>query len=126
VKALVFVAMILCGTRLAMAEDAAPRPAKAIKAGRSSPLRLVPLHSPPTQPPTPPPPSPPTAVPEQFSPPQEAYASFPDRAGAAATAGPSMPTACQLRLAKLAVFKQLPALIGAGECGAVDAVLSRA
>jgi hypothetical protein len=123
VKALVLVAMLLCGTRLAMAEDAAPRPAKAIKPGRSLPLRLVPLHSPPTQPPTPPPPSPPSAVPEQFSPPQEAYASFPDRAGAAATAAPSVPSACQIRLAKLAVFKPLPALIGAGECGAVDAVI---
>jgi hypothetical protein len=122
VKALVLVAMLLCGTRLAMAEDAAPRPAKAIKAGRSLPLRLVPLHSPPTQAPTPPAPSPPSAVPEQFSPPQEAYASFPDRPGAA-TAAPSVSSACQLRLAKLAVFKPLPALIGAGECGAVDAVI---
>jgi hypothetical protein len=118
VKALVLIAMLLCGTRLAMAEDAAPRPAKAIKAGRSVPLRIVPLPPPRT-----PPPSPPSAVPEQFSPPQEAYASFPDRSGAAATAGPSMPSACQIRLAKLAVFKLLPVLVGAGECGAVDAVI---
>ena len=65
---------------------------------------------------------PPANVPEQFSPPQEAYASFPDRPGAAA-AGPVVPSACQLRLAKLAVFKPLPVLIGAGECGAVDAVI---
>ena len=118
-KALVLVAMLVCGTGLAMAEDAAPRPAKAIKAGRTLPLRLVPVRSTPT----PPSPVPPSAVPEQFSPPQEAYASFPDRPGAAATAGPSTPSACQLRLAKLAVFKPLPALIGAGECGAVDAVI---
>jgi hypothetical protein len=123
VKALVLVAMFVCGTGLAMAESPAPRPAKAIKAGRSLPLRLVPVHSTPTPPPPPTPPAPPSAVPEQFSPPQEAYASFPDRPGAAATAGPSTPSACQLRLAKLAVFKPLPALIGAGECGAVDAVI---
>jgi hypothetical protein len=121
VKALVLIAMLVCGTGLAMAENAAPRPAKTIKAGRSFPLRLVPMHSTPT--PTPPPPVPPSTVPQQFSPPQEAYASFPDRPGAAATAGPSTPSACQLRLAKLAVFKPLPALIGAGECGAVDAVI---
>jgi hypothetical protein len=119
VKALVLVAMLLCGTRLAAAEDAAPQPAKAIKAGRSLPLRIVPLPPPRT----PPRASPPSAVPEQFSPPQEAYASFPDRSGAAAAAGPSMPSACQMRLAKLAVFKPLPVLVGAGECGAADAVV---
>jgi hypothetical protein len=119
VKALVLVVMLLCGSRIAMAEDAAPRPAKAIKAGHSLPLRIVPLP----QPRTLPRPAPPSAVPEQFSPPQEAYASFPDRSGAAATAGPSMPSACQPRLAKLAAFKPLPVLVGAGECGAMDAVI---
>jgi hypothetical protein len=119
VKALVLVAILLCGTRFAMAEDVVPRAGKAIKAGRSLPLRIVPLPPPRTAPR----PSPPSAVPEQFSPPQEAYASFPDRSGAAATAGPSLPSACQIRLAKLAVFKPLPLLAGAGECGAVDAVI---
>jgi hypothetical protein len=118
VKALVFLAMLLCGTRLAAAEDA-PQPAKAIKTGRSLPLRIVPLPPPRT----PPRASPPSAVPEQFSPPQEAYASFPERSGAAAAAGPSMPSACQMRLAKLAVFKPLPVLVGVGECGAADAVV---
>ena len=33
------------------------------------------------------------------------------------------PSACQLRLAKIAIFKPLPMLVGPGECGAVDAVL---
>ena len=33
------------------------------------------------------------------------------------------PSACQLRLAKLAEFQPLPAIVGPGECGAVDAVL---
>lgn len=61
-----------------------------------------------------------SAIPEQFSPPQEAYASVPEpsRAGAMAT-----PSACQMRLAKIALFKPLPVLAGPGECGAADAVL---
>jgi hypothetical protein len=62
----------------------------------------------------------PVVIPQQFAPPQEEYASFPDRAAAAAAAEPS---ACQLGLAKVAEFKPLPVLIGAGECGATDAVL---
>jgi hypothetical protein len=118
--------MLLCGTGLAMAEDAPPRPVTAIKAARAWPRRIVPSHPPPTPPQTAAPSAPaavPAVVPEQFSPPQEAYASFPDRGGAAVTAGPSMPSACQTRLAKLAVFKPLPVLVGAGECGAVDAVI---
>ncbi len=40
-----------------------------------------------------------------------------------APAAPLEPSACQLRLAKVAVFKPLPVLAGPGECGAVDAVL---
>src|SRR6201994_3983289 len=61
----------------------------------------------------------PATVPEQFSPPQKAYASFPQ---ADATA-PIKPSACQLRLAKVATFKSVPVLIGAGECGATDAIV---
>jgi len=130
VKALVLVALLLCSTRLAAAEDVAPPPAKAIKARRSLPLRIVPLHlrrtpqAPSSQAPPRQAAAPPAAVPEQFSPPQEAYASFPERPGTGATAGhPSMPSACQTRLAKLAVFKPLPGLVGPGECGAADAVV---
>jgi hypothetical protein len=62
----------------------------------------------------------PVAIPDEMSPPQEAYASFPESSGAAAA--PAQPSACQLRLATVAVFKPLPALIGPGECGATDAV----
>ena len=40
-----------------------------------------------------------------------------------AAAAPVKPSACQLRLAKVAAFKPLPVLVGAGECGAVDAVI---
>jgi hypothetical protein len=62
----------------------------------------------------------PVVIPEEFAPPQEAYASFPESGAAAA---PGQPSACQLRLAKLAVFQALGTLIGPGECGATDAVL---
>jgi hypothetical protein len=61
----------------------------------------------------------PTAIiPEQFAPPQEAYASFPE----AADAAPGPPSACALRLAKIATFQPLGTLIGPGDCGAPDAV----
>lgn len=59
-------------------------------------------------------------LPQQFAPPQEAYASFPETGPKAVAAEPS---ACQQQLAKLAVFEALPTLVGAGECGATDAVL---
>ncbi len=62
----------------------------------------------------------PVAIPDELSPPQEAYASFPESSGAAAA--PAAPSACQVRLATVAVFKPLPVLIGPGECGATDAV----
>jgi hypothetical protein len=63
----------------------------------------------------------PVALPQEFAPPQEAYAAFPEEPAAAAAA-PSAPSACQVRLAKIAVFQPLPTLVGPGECGAVDAV----
>lgn len=63
----------------------------------------------------------PLVLPEQFAPPQENYASFPEPAGGTAAAPPE-PSACQLRLAKVAAFQALGTLIGPGECGAADAV----
>ena len=65
-------------------------------------------------------PPPPVALPQEFAPPQEAYAAFPEEPAAAAA--PAAPSACQVRLAKIAVFQPLPTLVGPGECGAVDAV----
>jgi hypothetical protein len=41
----------------------------------------------------------------------------------AASAAPATPSACQVRLAKIAAFQALPTLVGAGECGATDVVL---
>ena len=70
--------------------------------------------------PSSPPRSAPLVLPEQFAPPQEAYASFPDSGDAAAT--PTAPSACQLRLAKVATFQPLGTLVGPGDCGASDAV----
>ncbi len=61
----------------------------------------------------------PVALPQEFAPPQEAYAAFPEEPAAAV---PATPSACQVRLAKIAVFQPLPTLVGPGECGAVDAV----
>jgi hypothetical protein len=64
--------------------------------------------------------SPPLVLPEQFAPPQEAYASFPDSGAAAAP--PAAPSACQVRLGKIALFQALGTLVGPGDCGAADAV----
>jgi hypothetical protein len=61
----------------------------------------------------------PTAIPQQTAPPQEAFASQPDKE----TKTPATPSDCDVRLGKIAVFQQLPALIAPGECGAPDAVL---
>jgi len=83
------------------------------------PLRLLPSHLPRPRPWRA---SAPAAIPEQFSPPQEAYAAFPQTAGATAPAAVK-PSACDLRLAQIAIFKPLPLLAGPGECGATDAVL---
>jgi hypothetical protein len=65
---------------------------------------------------------PPLAIPQQFSSPQEAFASFPEKAAAA----PPEQSACQVSLANVAEFRPLPVLVGPGECGAADAVLLQA
>jgi hypothetical protein len=62
------------------------------------------------------------AIPEQFAPPQEAFASFPEQAEAA----PPVQSVCQVNLANVAEFRPLPVLVGPGECGASDAVLLQA
>lgn len=77
----------------------------------------------PAPPPRPAPPPPAIAIPQQFSPPQEAYASFPEAPAAGAAPATTEPSPCRLRLGKLAAFKPLPVVVGPGECGAADAVL---
>ncbi len=65
----------------------------------------------------------PVVIPQQFAPAQEVYASVPQAADAAAAAAATAePSACQVRLGKIATFKPLPILVGGGECGATDAV----
>ena len=107
-----FVPAILAAIAPAAARDGFGRPARWYR----------PEYAPPRQP-VPPPPA--IAIPQQFSPPQEAFASFPTPAATAAVAAPATaePSPCQLRLGKLATFKPLPVIVGPGECGAADAVL---
>jgi hypothetical protein len=99
-----FIAFLLAATGIAAGQDASPPPSKPAKSTRDAQHEARPL---------------PFIIPQQFAPPQEVYASQPESAAAETTAAPS---ACQLRLAKIAAFKPLPMLVGAGECGAVDAV----
>jgi hypothetical protein len=61
----------------------------------------------------------PIAIPQQTAPPQEAFASFPEKETAPAAA----PSPCDVRLAQIADFRPLARLIAPGECGAPDAVL---
>jgi hypothetical protein len=120
VKCAVVVAVLLSTTCIAAAQNGAPQnsvpkgtptiaapdaPASPPKRTKSAKAAARPL---------------PVVIPQQFAPPQEEYASFPDKAAAAAAAEPS---ACQIGLGKIAEFKSLPVLVGAGECGATDAVL---
>jgi hypothetical protein len=60
----------------------------------------------------------PIVIPDQIAPPQEVFASLPEKE----TAPPAAPTACDQALAKIAVVHPLGALIAPGECGAPDAV----
>jgi len=61
------------------------------------------------------------AIPDEFAPPQEAFASFAQIPTPPGSAAP--PSDCDLRLATVAQFRRLPVLFGPGECGADDAVL---
>ncbi len=65
---------------------------------------------------------PPVVLPQEFAPPQEAYASYPQSDDAAAATASATPSACQAGLAKIAEFQPLPVLVGPGDCGADDAV----
>jgi len=108
VRALALAVIAVLVSAPAAAQDAGMRGAKATKSEHE--------HAPPRR-------LPPIPIPQSFSPPQETYASFPQPAAAPPDA--SAPSECQLRLAKIALFKPLPVLVGPGECGAVDAVLLR-
>jgi len=95
------IAVLVGAGQIAAAQDTAVKPATRTRVEHGSPR------------------PPPLVIPQELSPPQEAFASFPESAAAAA---PSAPSVCQLRLANVAAFRPLPPLVGPGECGAVDAV----
>jgi hypothetical protein len=105
VRGLLIIAALIGAAANAAAQDTAVAPAKRLKSEHGTPRAARPL---------------PVVIPQQFAPPQEAYASLPE---AEAAAAPAKPSACQLRLAKIASFQPLPVLVGPGECGATDAVL---
>jgi hypothetical protein len=111
VKAFILIVAVVIAIDPAAARDGVARPARWYR----------PEYAPPRRP-VPPPPA--IAIPQQFSPPQETYASFPVSPATAGSAAPAAtePSPCQLRLGKLATFKPLPVLVGPGECGAADAV----
>ncbi len=104
----VVIAVLLCAIPMAMAQDGAVPSPKPAKSGHSATQPRATRQPPPV------------VLPQEFAPPQEAYASFPE--SAAADAAPAKPSACQLSLTKVAEFEPLPVLIGAGDCGADDAV----
>ena len=88
-----------------MVSPAAAKPAKSV-AWRTSRPAARPL---------------PVVIPQQFAPPQEAYASLPEFAAAAAAAKPS---ACQVAPgARSRCSSRFPFWSEPGECGATDAVL---
>jgi hypothetical protein len=116
VKPAVVVAMMALGLALGLAAVSAAAAEDGAQPGAASagkPIKTA--HAPTNTAP------PPVIMQEQFAPPQEAFASFPE--SAAAATGPAQPSACQLRLAKLAVFQPLGTIVGPGDCGAPDAVL---
>jgi hypothetical protein len=107
VKCAIVIAVLAGAAGVAIAQDATEH------SGQSSSHGASPGSSPPPQ----------IAIPRELSPPQEAYAAFPEAASATPSAAPAAPSACQLQLSKLATFQPLPVLVGPGECGATDAVL---
>jgi hypothetical protein len=102
-KSVFIVVAMLCASQAVAAQHASARPLK----------RPPPAHGY-VRPPRP------IAIPQQTAPPQETFASFPEKEPAAAAAAPSP---CDVRLAQVAGFHPLARLIAPGECGATDAVL---
>jgi hypothetical protein len=97
VKILLFVFVLICTSQIAAAQQTVVRYGKHPKAERAAAR----------------------AVPQQVAPPQEVFASQPEKE----TETPLAPSDCDLRLTKIAVFRQLATIIAPGECGAADAVL---
>ena len=109
-KYAVIAAGLLCATPAARAQPAAvaqPEPTTPSHRAAHAQAKRQPL---------------PMALPQEFAPPQEAYASFPENEVATPQAAPAASSACQVSLAKVAEFQSLPVLVGPGDCGADNAV----
>ena len=123
-KAALVFAVLMCASRICAIETAvaqeAARPAKPVKLEPAKPVKLEHAAPRPARP------TPPVEIPQEFAPPQEAYAAMPESSAAAGAAAPQTPSACQGRLGSIATFRPLPDLVGAGECGASDVVLLQA
>jgi len=119
VKAAIALTLLLCAGGLAAAQDAGPAApanrAKTAQGERAQPERAKAA--------TPQRPVPPLSIPAELSPPQEAYAAFPDATDTAVQEAPVAPSACQVRLSAIAAFRAIPVLVGPGDCGATDAVV---
>jgi len=102
VKSLLFLVVLMCMSQIAAAQQTVARYGKHSKSERGEARSARPV-----------------AIPEQTAPPQEAFASQPEKE----TETPAVASDCDLRLGKIAVFRQLAALIAPGECGAPEAVL---
>ncbi len=100
-RGIIIIAALLGAAASAAAQNGAVAPAKPAKSAHR-PARPLPL-----------------TIPQQFAPPQEAFASLPETTAAAA---PGPPSACRLRLAKIAAFEAIGTVVGPGDCGATDAV----
>ena len=109
-KYAVVAAGLMCAMPAALAQNAAvPQPKPDTLSHRT-------VHPPAKRQPLP------VVLPQEFAPPQEAYASFPQSDAATAQAVPAAPSDCQVSLAKVAEFQPLPVLVGPGDCGADNAV----
>jgi hypothetical protein len=110
VKYVVVTAGLLCAMPAAIAQNAAvpePKPVTLLHHATHPQAKRQPL---------------PVVLQQEFAPPQEAYASFPQGDAGQAQAAQAAPSACQINLAKVAEFQPLRVLVGPGDCGADDAV----
>jgi hypothetical protein len=101
VKAFIILAALLCACQGAAAQQLSVRAAKRTRPAHSAARAVRPI-----------------AIPQQVAPPQEAFASRPEKEPAI----PVQPSDCDVQVAKVAVARLLGRLVAPGECGAPDAL----
>jgi hypothetical protein len=101
VKALAILVPLLCACPAAAAQQVAVRHAEHAKRAHGYARAARPI-----------------VIPEETAPPQEAFASLPEKHAATVAA----PSDCDVQLAKIATVRPLGELVAPGECGAPDAV----